>query len=150
MIDDLSLEEVLEKGLSEADQLFKKGNPLLANYTLFLVAKKYENEEAAVPAEVEQLRQDIKENIKQTYPAKIEKEIKEGDLRKAMGSFLSLSVSYTRDVPPTNPAIPHIPGEFYYLVGLIEEKAQDADEELKNEAERFIKVYPKRRFIGVE
>lgn len=144
-----SLEEFLERGLEEAKQLFEQDLPLLADYTLFLIRDKYKSAGISPPPEVEQLQEKFREKTKQIYPAKIKEEIAQGNLEEAMGKFLSLVLPYSREAPKTNPMPPHIPGEFYHLVTLIEEKAKGLNEDLRKKVDFFVSVYPKRRFKDI-
>lgn len=140
MIEDYTLEEILEKGLREARDLFEQELPIHADYTLYLVRTRYSGANMPIPEQLTAFETELKDNIIKTYPIKIEKKVQDGDISDAIRMFISIVGVYNRKNSK-------IPIEFYKLKELIvSNKDKACDKDSRDFVKLFEECYPIRFF----
>ena len=112
---ELTLEEVLEKGMNEAEVLFNQDDILLAGYTLFLVKKRYSYENQPIPKIVLDIESKFDKCIVEKYPKKVKEALEKEDYFRAVNLFFSISLKYSRENKK-------LPLELYPLKELLVEK----------------------------
>lgn len=134
-LNDLSLEDLLQRGLQEANEQFKENAPELALYSLYLVEKRFKREGKPTPVEIQDFIRKMGEEIRRTYPQKIKEALQNGDVEDAMDMFHSLGIRYSQDQK--------LPASLYESLEIIRERSEGVVKWFRN---AFFCVYPKERF----
>src|SRR3989344_5931470 len=96
MFKELSLDDLLLQCLKESRELLNT-SPMLADYTLFLVAKEYGARGVAIPAEIKKGREEVIQHLNVTYEKKIQKILAEGKVAEAESLFVLVTIQYTKN-----------------------------------------------------